>query len=51
MNFAAIIGLSFRSGYARSAQQPMMAHYETNGQVIHLAKAKRCSDQAGHLSR
>jgi hypothetical protein len=26
-----------------------MAHYETNRQVIHLSKAKRCSDQAGHL--
>jgi hypothetical protein len=27
----------------------MMAHYETNRQVIHLSKAKRCSDQADHL--
>jgi hypothetical protein len=27
----------------------MMAYYETNRQVIHLAKAKRCSDQADHL--
>jgi hypothetical protein len=27
-----------------------MAHYETNRKVIHLSKAKRCSDQAGHLS-
>jgi hypothetical protein len=26
-----------------------MAHYETNRQVIHLSKAKRCSDQADHL--
>ena len=26
-----------------------MAHYETNRQVIHLSKAKRCLDQAGHL--
>jgi hypothetical protein len=27
----------------------MMAYYETNRQVIHLSKAKRCSDQADHL--
>jgi hypothetical protein len=27
----------------------MMAYYETNRQVIHLSKAKRCSDKAGHL--
>ena len=27
----------------------MMAYYETNRQVIHLAQAKRCSDQADHL--
>ncbi|MEA2732889.1 MAG: hypothetical protein QOF70_7364 [Acetobacteraceae bacterium] len=27
-----------------------MAHYETNRQVIHLSKAKRCLDQADHLS-
>jgi len=27
-----------------------MAYYETNRQVIHLSKAKRCLDQAGHLS-
>jgi hypothetical protein len=29
----------------------MMAHYETNRQVIYLSKAKRCLDQANHLSR
>jgi hypothetical protein len=29
---------------------PVMAYYETNRQVIHLSKAKRCSDQADHLS-
>jgi hypothetical protein len=29
----------------------MMAYYETNRQVIHLSKAKRCSDQADHLCR
>jgi len=28
----------------------MMAYYETNRQVIHLSKAKRCSDQADHFS-
>ena len=28
----------------------MMAHYETNRQVIHLSKAKRCLDKADHLS-
>jgi hypothetical protein len=27
----------------------MMVYYETNRQVIHLAQAKRCSDQADHL--
>ena len=28
----------------------MMVYYETNRQVIHLAQAKRCSDQADYLS-
>jgi hypothetical protein len=50
MNFAASIGLSLRSGYAALRNSPMMAYYETNRQVIHLSKAKRCSDQADHLS-
>ena len=27
-----------------------MAYYETNRQVIHLSMAKRCLDQADHLS-
>jgi DNA replication protein DnaC len=27
-----------------------MAHHETNRQVIHSSKAKRCSDEADHLS-
>jgi hypothetical protein len=50
MNFATSIGLSLRSDYARPAQQPDLAYYETNRQVIHLSKAKHCSDQADHLS-
>jgi hypothetical protein len=29
---------------------PTMTYYETNRRVIHLSKAKRCLDQAGHLS-
>jgi hypothetical protein len=44
MTFAAIVGASLRSGYA-----PTMAYYETNRQVIHLSKAKRCLNQADHL--
>jgi hypothetical protein len=49
MNFAIMVGSSLRSGYARPARRPDMAHYETNRQVIHLSKAKRCLGQADHL--
>jgi hypothetical protein len=35
----------------RSHRSPEHAHYETNRQVIHLPKAKRCLDQGGHLCR
>jgi hypothetical protein len=49
MNFAAMVGPSLRSGYALPAQRPAVAYYETNRQVIHLSKAKRCLDQADHL--
>jgi len=43
------VGSSLQSGYALLAQRPDMAHHETNRQVIHLSKAKRCLDQADHL--
>ena len=49
MNFAAIIGLSLGRATPDLRNSPMMAYYETNRQVIHLAQAKRCSDQADHL--
>ena len=50
MNFAAI--WSGRcSGRATPflRNDPTMAYYETNRQVIHLSMAKRCLDQADHL--
>jgi hypothetical protein len=50
MNFAAVIGSSLQSGYALPARRPMTARYATNRQGIHLTDAKRCSEQADHLS-
>jgi hypothetical protein len=50
MNFAAMVGSSLpgrATPFLRN--DPTMAHYETNRQVIHLSKAKRCLDQADHL--
>ena len=40
-----------RSGRATPSlrNDPTLAHYETNRQVIHLSKAKRCLDQADRL--
>jgi len=50
MNFAAFVGLSLRSGYALLRDDPTTACYANNRQGIHLTEAKRCSDQADHLS-
>ena len=42
---------SLRSGYALPARRPPTATHVNNRQSIHLSETKRCSDEAGHLSR
>ena len=49
MNFAAMSGRRFSRATPSLRNDPTLAHYETNRQVIHLSKAKRCLDQADRL--
>jgi hypothetical protein len=46
MNFTAMSGSRATPFLQR---RPDMAHHETNRQVIHLSKAKRCLEQADQL--
>ena len=50
MNFAAAVVGGGGGGATPSLRDDTTAaRYATNRQGIHLSKAKRCSDKAGHL--